>query len=504
MILSRLISLEREQIGLLKALGYGRLSVVAHYLKLVLLIAAVGVLIGSLAGTWLGRGMTRLYAEFYSFPFLIFRQSVDIYVIAAGITIVAAVLGGLNAIRTAFSLPAAVAMRPPAPTVYRQIFNGAFERLKLFSQLTVMALRHLIRQPLRSFLTAIGVSFAVALLALALGTLASVEAMIETIFFRTDRQDATVSFASARSPNAVSAVLNLPGVMVAEPFLDAPVRITNGQYSRQLNITGKPPDPDLSRVLDLDLNAVRLPETGLALGDRVADILHARRGDTVRVDFLDGLRRSVEVSVTDIIQSYLGLVVYMDRDALARLAGTGPRTSGAYLQIDDADLDALYSAVKETPEISSIGLQTIARRRFRETMQENMTIMLAVYVTLSVIIAFGVIYNSARIQLSERARELATLRVLGFDRREVSNVLFIEIGAIVALAQPIGWMTGTGFGYAVTESLATDLFRVPFVIEMDTYAISSLVVVGAALVSAVLVRRRIDRLDLVRVLKSRE
>jgi putative ABC transport system permease protein len=164
----------------------------------------------------------------------------------------------------------------------------------------------------------------------------------------------------------------------------------------------------------------------------------------------------------------------------------------------------LYSAVKETPEISSIGLQTIARRRFRETMQENMTIMLAVYVTLSVIIAFGVIYNSARIQLSERARELATLRVLGFDRREVSNVLFIEIGAIVALAQPIGWMTGTGFGYAVTESLATDLFRVPFVIEMDTYAISSLVVVGAALVSAVLVRRRIDRLDLVRVLKSRE
>jgi putative ABC transport system permease protein len=367
-----------------------------------------------------------------------------------------------------------------------------------------MALRHLIRHPLRTFLTAIGVSLAVGLLALALGTLASVDAMIEIIFFRTDRQDATVSFSSARPPDALASIANLPGVMVAEPFVEAPVRITNGQYSRQLSITGKPRDPDLGRVLDLDLEPVRLPETGLVFGDRVADILHVRRGDIVRVEFLDGPRRSVDVPVTDVIQSYLGLAVFMDKDALARLAGTGPRTSGAYLLVDDADLDSLYTAVKETPEISSIALQTVARQRFRDIMQENLAIMLTVYVTLSVIIAFGVVYNSARIQLSERARELATLRVLGFGRGEVSGVLFIEIGTIVALAQPIGWMIGSGFGYVVTKSLATDLFRVPLVLKSDIYAISSLVVVGAALVSAAAVGRRINRLDLVRVLKSRE
>jgi putative ABC transport system permease protein len=222
------------------------------------------------------------------------------------------------------------------------------------------------------------------------------------------------------------------------------------------------------------------------------------------VDFLDGLRRSVAVPATEIIQSYLGLAVFMDKDALARLAGTGPRASGAYILIDDAHLDSLYTAVKETPEISSIALQTVARQRFREIMQENLAIMLTVYVTLSVIIAFGVVYNSARIQLSERGRELATLRVLGFERREVSSVLFIETGAIVALAQPIGWMIGSGFGYVVTESLATDLFRVPLVLKSEIYAISSLVVIGAALVSAIAVGRRINRLDLVRVLKSRE
>ena len=504
MILSRLIALEREQIGLLKAIGYGPVSVVWHYLKLVLMIAAIGVLIGSVAGTWLGHGMTVIYSGFYSFPFLIFRWSVDVYVIAAGVTVTAAVLGGLQAIRTAFSLPAAVAMRPPAPTVYRQLFNGFFARLKLFSQLTVMALRHLFRHPVRSFLTAIGVSFSVGLMAMALGTLDSVEFMIDAIFFRTDRQDATLSFSSARPPEALALVAALPGVMRAESFFVAPVRITNGQYSRQLAITGKPPATDLSRVLDLDLNAVRLPETGLALGDRVAEILHVRRGDLVQVDFLDGLRRKVEVPVTDIIQSYLGLMVFMDQGALARLAGTGPRISGVHVLVDTADLDALYRAVKATPEISAVALQSVSRQRFRDTMQENLVIMLSLYVTLSVIIAFGVVYNSARIQLSERARELATLRVLGFDRREVSNVLFIEIGAVVALAQPIGWLIGIGFGYAITEALATDLFRVPLDYGSDTFAISSLVVVTAAVVSAYIVRRRIDRLDLVRVLKSRE
>jgi len=178
--------------------------------------------------------------------------------------------------------------------------------------------------------------------------------------------------------------------------------------------------------------------------------------------------------------------------------------SGAYVLVDGAELDDLYAAVKETPEIASVGLQTISRQRFREIMQENLVIMLTVYMTLSVIIAFGVVYNSARIQLSERARELATLRVLGFRRGEVSSVLFIEIGVMVATAQPIGWLIGTTLGYVVTESLATDLFRVPLVIESDIYAISSLVVVGAAVISALFVQRRINHLDLVRVLKSRE
>jgi putative ABC transport system permease protein len=210
------------------------------------------------------------------------------------------------------------------------------------------------------------------------------------------------------------------------------------------------------------------------------------------------------VPVTAIIQSYLGLMVFMDIDALDRLAGIGPRVTGVHLAIDDYRLDALYRSVKETPSVSGVVLQTVSRQRFQETIEENLTIMISLYVTLSVIIAFGVVYNSARIQLSERARELATLRVLGFTRAEVSQVLLTELGVIVAFAQPVGWLIGYGFAVALIAGFESDLFRIPLVVSSQTFAQSSLVVLGAALVSALLVRRRIDRFDLVQVLKTRE
>jgi putative ABC transport system permease protein len=337
-----------------------------------------------------------------------------------------------------------------------------------------------------------------------MGTIASIDFMIDVIFFRTDRQDATILFAAEQSESILPLVLRLPGVMTAEPYLDLPVTLSNGQHSRRAVVTGKSAETDLSRVLDLDLEPVTLPESGLVLGDRLASLLHVSAGDLIRIDFLTGERRTVEAPVAQVIQSYIGLMAYMDKDALARLSGTGPRVSGAHLAIDGARLDDLYAAVKETPEVASVALQSIARIRFQETMQENILIMITVYFTLAVIIAFGVVYNSARIQLSERARELATLRVLGFGRGEVSRVLFIETGVIIAVAQPIGWGFGTAIGYFVTESIASDLFRVPFEIEPSIFAIASLVVVGAALVSALIVRRRVDRLDLVRVLKTRE
>jgi putative ABC transport system permease protein len=504
MTLSRLIALEREQIGLLKALGYSRTAVAVHYLKLMLVISAIGIAIGFVFGTWFGRLMTGIYADFFNFPFLIFRREPEIYAIAAGVTALAAIAGGLRAVLNAAALPPAVAMAEPAPTRYRRLWLEALGLARLVSQLTMMALRHLIRWPVRAGLTTLGIAFSVALLIMALFSLDGLEVMIDVTYFRTDRQDATINFNTERPLRVVQAVEHLPGVTRAEPFRAVSVRLKNGHLFRTLAVFGKPEKMDLSRVLDHDFEPIVLPETGLVISERIADVLELRHGDLAEIEILEGRRGTVHVPVTSIIKSYFGLIALMNIDALAELLDEIPQASGVHIAYDQAQTDRLFTAVKGLPAVASIGLQKVSLAKFRETIAKNVNIMISIYITLSAIIAFGVVYNSARIQLSERGRELASLRVLGFTRAEVSWVLLVELAIMVIIAQPLGWLIGYGLALILNQGFNTDLYRLPFVIFPETYAKASLVVIAAAVISAFAVRRRIDRLNLIAVLKTRE
>jgi putative ABC transport system permease protein len=501
--LSRMVALEREQIGLLKALGYGSLPIAAHYIKIVLAITVVGICIGFAAGTWLGQGLTRLYGDFFHFPFLIFRHSPDVYAIAGLISVAAAVIGAVKAVREVLELAPAVAMQPPAPARYRRLLRHLGGPSAFLSQLTIMALRHVVRRPMRAAATSLGIAMAVGLLVTALLSFDSVERMIDIAFFGTERQQATLTFTDEKHPSALQVAQRLPAVLRAEPYRAVAVRLRNEHLSRQLSIIGKPQDMDLSRVLDLDDRPVVLPTSGLVINERVAETLRVQRGDVVEVEILEGRRGTQTVPVSDVIRSYFGLTAFMDLDALDRLM-YGPRLTGVHIAYDPNREGELFAAIKATPGIGSIALQRHALARFRETIAQNINYTVIVYVALAVIIAFGVVYNSARIQLSEHARELASLRVLGFTRGEVSRVLLTELALLTLVAIPLGWIIGYGFGWLLIQNFTSDLYRVPFTIERATYAKASLVVLLATVASALIVRRRVDTLDLIAVLKTRD
>lgn len=525
MTLSRLIELEREQIGLLKALGYEASTIALHYIKLVLAISIVGILVGIGLGTWFGLGLTRLYAEFFHFPFLIFERDADIYLIAAGVSAGSAVAGGLKAVLKVLRLAPAVAMQPPAPPSYRRLWTERLGLLGSLSQLTRISLRHIVRWPLRAAFTTLGVALSASLLVVSLFSLDSVEHMIDVSFFIAQRQDATLNLTQEEDRRVLEAVARLPGVLRVEPYRSVAVRLRNGHLERKLSILGKPSEPVLARVVDTSLRPVSLPPTGLMVDEHVAEILQLRRGDMVEVEILGGwrgaarssepapvdgrpapvMRRgSIDVPVTDIIQSYFGLTAYMQIDALNDLLDEGPMVTGVSLSYDRAYEEELFAAIKSTPAVASIAMQRISLVKFRETLAKNIDMMVSIYVGLAVIVAMGVVYNSARVQLSEQARELASLRVLGFTEAEVSRILLVELAILVLLAQPLGWLLGYLFGWLTIQGFSSDLYRAPFVILEATYARASLVVMLAAAVSALVVRQRIGRFDLVSVLKTRD
>ncbi|MBM3519552.1 MAG: FtsX-like permease family protein [Alphaproteobacteria bacterium] len=504
MTLARLITLEREQIGLLKALGYSSWAVARHYLAFVAVIAIFGIAIGSVAGYLLGRGLTALYAQFFTFPFLVFSRSTGPYAIAGLVTLAAASAGALAEASKAAWLQPAVAMSPPAPPRYRKFMRGALDAARYLSQSSVMIYRHLSHWPLRTASGLLGVALATAILVGSLWSFGSIEYLIDFTFHRSDRQDATITFNSEKGSSAFQAARQLPGILQAEPYRALAVKISFGHVSRRLSLLGKPQNSELSRVLDVDERMVTMPDYGIVLTRALADILGARTGETVSVEFLEGRRETREVRVSAIVESFIGLLAFMEIAALNRLAGEGRVISGVNVTIDGALRDRLFAALKATPAAGFITLQKAALQKFRETLAQNIFIMLSVYVSLAVIIAFGVIYNFARISLSEQGRELASLRVLGFTRGEVSGLLLGELAVIFIIAQPLGWLIGYGFAVAMVKGFTTEIYRVPFVIERSVYAYSSLIVAGAALLSALIVRRRVDRLDMIAVLKTRE
>jgi putative ABC transport system permease protein len=504
MVVSRLVETEREQIGLLKAFGYSNFSVGWHYLKYVLAMVALGIVLGYAGGIWLGRFNTEVYAQFYRFPFLYYRLDPSVFASGALISLAAAAVGTFNAVRRGVTLPPAQAMMPPLPPLYRR---GLMRRLGIanaFDQPTLMVLRHIARWPLRSGMTVMGIALALALLISSTHWFDAIDHMLEVDFHQVQRQDLSVHLVEARSSGVMHEFDSLPGVIASEPYRSVPVRFRAAQYHRLESITGVLPEADLNIVLDVSRGPLKVPEEGILLAQKLAELLAVEAGDEVTVEVLEGRRPIQRVRVMDTFETYLGTPAYMNLGSLNRLMLEGPTVSGGHLLVDGTLRDQLYSDLKSTPQVASVTLRTAAIESFNETLAESLNYILFFYVVFACLLAFGVVYNSVRVTLSERGRELASLRVMGFSRYEVSYILLGELAVLTFLAIPLGCAMGFGLSWFMTALFETDLYRIPMVIERSTFGFSIVVISLAALGSGILVRRRIDRLDLIAVLKTRE
>jgi putative ABC transport system permease protein len=503
-VMARLIAVERGEIGLLKAFGYSNRDIAGHYLRFVLAIGSVGVVLGWLAGGCLGLYHTRLYSDFYHFPFLRFAPSAGSFVLAAVISLGAATAGTLGAVRSAAKLPPAEAMQPPAPPSFRHSSLGRLSVVRWLDQPSRMMLRQVARWPFRAAVTVFGIAMAVAVMVTSMQWLDAINRIVDVCFIEAQEQDLSVGFAEPRTVEVVRELARLPGVLTAEPMRVAGARLRSAGHEVREAIQGLPARQVLFHAYDAQGRSLDLPPGGLVISTKLAEMLDVHVGDTVTVEVLEGRRSRVEARIVDTFETYIGSPAYMEIGALGRVLREPPSVTAVHLRVDPAHQAALFRELKSIPRVTSVTVRAAAVETFRGTLARTLTIFLGFFAGFSCVLAFGVTYNAARISLSERGRELATLRVLGFTRAEISYLLLGEIAVLTLVAFPLGCAAGRAIAATFARAFETELYRVPLVILPATYGWAIVVVAAATVVSALLVGRRIDRLDLVAVLKARE
>lgn len=500
-VLARLIETEREVIGLLKAFGYRDRTVMLHYAQLALLLSVAGLVLGAVLGTWLGRGLAGMYQQYFVFPFLEFRAGADSYMAGLGSTIVAVLLGAFLAVRRAARLTPAEAMRPPVPTDYT---GTARVVIHVPDEPSRMVLRNLLRQPLRTGLTVVGLAAALALYIASASATDNVDRMVDLTFAKAERSDLIVTFAEPRDVRALHELARLPGVHRVEPFRVTGARLVAGQHTAREALSGSVPGSDLSRLVDIEGRIVDPPPAGAIISTRLAKLLDVRTGDRLRVEVTEGERPVLSLTIAGVIDSPLGSSARVDNAALNHLLKEGATLSGAYLAVDPAQQERIFRLLKETPQVAGVTSQAAIMQGVRDTVAEQMGIVTLFNTGFAALIVLGVVYNSARISLSEHARDLASMRVLGFRRGEVAFVLLGELALLILLSLPLGIALGIALSRYLSKQFSADLYTIPFGVNPATPAEGVLVVAVAAVGTALLIRNRIDQLDLIRALKTRE
>jgi putative ABC transport system permease protein len=502
--LTRALALQRPQIAALKALGYDNRAIGWHYLKWALAIGLAGVVIGGVLGAMGGNLIIGLYNTFFRFPELLFSVPPSVVLGATAMTLVAAVAGAFTAVRRAVGVPPAEAMRPEVPARYRRSLLETPLVSRHLGTAGRMVLRNVMRHPLRAAASVFGIAFAVSILMIGFVFNDAIDRLLLTQFWEAERQDVTVNFIEPRDESVRYALARLPGVVAVEPQRTVAARIRSGYRDRYLAITGVSPSPRFKRIVDRDGREIRMPPSGVVLSLTLAEVLGVAPGDEISLEVLEGQRPTRLVLVTGLVDDIMGLSAYMDMAALHQMMREGDVANSALLLIDPAREVQLASELKTTPAVAGAGFKRAVLQSFRDVMAANMSVSILINLIFAGIIAFGVVYNAARVSLSERSRELASLRVLGFTRAEISLILMGELALLTLVALPVGGLFGYSLSAAIVGMIDSEVYRFPLYVSRQAVALAFLGIIAATVFSGLVVRRKLDHLDLVAVLKIRE
>ncbi len=499
MLISRLVRSDRTTIGVLKAMGYGNRQVLAHYLKYALLLGFTGAGVGMTLGYLAVKPMSTLYMDFFELPML--QTRIDGTVALWGILLTLAFCGGtgLWAARDVLGIVPADAMRPPAPPPGKRNLleitaPGVWDQLSFGWKLV---LRHIVRNKQRFALAVLGVSLTFAVVFMPFYMLG----IINEMFLKHDLLEAydyRVSFDVPVGPAGIAEIARMEGVDAVEPFLEFAFQVTRGWREENVIVRALPTGAGLQRFEDERGNMIGVPASGVLVSRHLAQTLQVTAGDEVILSSYITRDRDESLVVKAVVEQYLGSGMYVSCDQMQRLTGASSSYSGALIQ-STADIRA---ALTDAGNV----LAVFSSSDIIETFQDYMGLMIISFTALILIggvLGFAILFNTASVNISERAREFSSMRVLGYRQHEVYRVLLRE--------NILAWIAGTILGVPLSRamtlflarSMQTEMFYFPTLIHPMSYAVTAALVTvfTAGIMAAVWVRVR--GLNLLEALSSR-
>lgn len=501
-VISRIIQAERQQIGLLKAFGYSSAEIGRHYLKFIIIIALGGAILGSVAGVYGGLELAGVYQIYYKFPFLEFRVDYQAIFIGNLVSVVAATIGGSYILKNIFKLNPAVAMHAATPPDFSKSIRFGSWAKRLFNQPSRMIIRTLLRHPIRALGAMIAIASGMSLSVAMISLMASFDKSIEMSFEVIDRSDAMVNFVQPMPIDVVAELSKIAGIELVEPFRAVPAILQNGQLTHKSLISGLVAAPELNRAVNVEFEAIPIVETGIILASALAEKLQVGVGDDLTLKIRSGARPTLNIKVAAITETLVGSPVYMRLASLNKILDQGELISGVYIKMDKSQQAAIYDELKSTPYILAVSITADAKAAFKKIMDTGAGAVRYVMAIIAFVITFGIVFNSAKIAFAEGGRDLACLRSIGYTKGEAAYVLLGELAIVTLVSLPIGCVLGYYLSFATATAFSTDLYKIPAEVNFESFFLASLAVVVATIVSGWLVKRNIDKIDLVSVLKS--
>lgn len=504
MILGRLVNSQRQQIAILRALGYSKNKITSHYLSYMLVIVGFGGALGFLLAYWQGSGMITMYKTFFRFPTLPFLWSWSAMLLAIVAVLVFGTLAIFQVLWKIRRLQPAEALHAQTPVLYKgHAIDWLLRNLSLKPTYR-MILRSLLSRPGRTVISVIGLAFSSVILILGIFWWDAIKYLISVHFNKVLKADTIISFVNPVPHDAVLKLNQNREVLRAEGYRQVPVKIHYKNKNVLTIMEAFVDEQELKNPLDKNFHPIERPSTGLMLSRGWADKLNVKTGETVEVETLENIKRRFPLQVTKIVEDLIGSQAYIDATLARELLQEGVAYNSILLKLDPANTLEFSESLKLLPAVASVDTKMDAIKSFNESTAKMILIFATALLAFAMLIAVGVIYNAGRISLAEKAGIFSSLRILGFTHQEIFEILQGEILVLTLLSLPIGSILGYFLAKASVGLMHTETFRLPMHIEPRSFVIAVVIVLGASLFTALVLRDQVRRLDIISTLKGQE